>query len=50
VGSAGRLTPFASHPIYGAIATLGPFCVVYLLVGAAVAPEGRRLLTRLLRH
>jgi putative peptidoglycan lipid II flippase len=50
VGSAGRLTPFASHPIYGALATLGPFGVVYLAVGAAIAPEGRRLLTRLLRR
>jgi hypothetical protein len=50
VGSAGRLTPFAAHPIYGAIATLGPFGVVYLLVGATVAPEGRRLVMRLLRH
>ena len=50
VGSAGRLTPFAAHPIYGAIATLGPFGVVYLLVGATIAPEGRRLVMRLLRH
>lgn len=50
VGSAGRLTPFASHPIYGAIATLAPFGAVYLMLGAAVAPEGRRLLMRLLRH
>lgn len=50
VGSAGRLAPFASHPIYGAIAALGPFSVVYLLIGAAIAPEGRRLVTRLLRH
>lgn len=54
VGSAGRLTPFAAHPIYGALATLGPFCVVYLLIGAAIAPEGRRVVVgivrRLLRH
>ena len=50
VGSAGRLTPFASHPIYGAIATLGPFSAVYLVVGATIAPEGRRLVMRLLRH
>ena len=50
VGSAGRLTPFASHPIYGALATLGPFGVVYLLIGATFAPEGRRLVMRLLRH
>jgi hypothetical protein len=47
VGSAGRLAPFASHPIYGAIATLGPFGVVYLLAGATFAPEGRRLVRRL---
>jgi hypothetical protein len=44
------LAPFASHPIYGAIAALGPFSVVYLLIGAAIAPEGRQLVTRLLRH
>jgi putative peptidoglycan lipid II flippase len=50
VGSAGRLTPFATHPIYGAIATLGPFGAVYLLIGATFAPEGRRLVMRLLRH
>lgn len=50
IGSAGRLTPFAAHPIYGAIATLGPFGVVYLLIGATFAPEGRRLVMRLLRH
>jgi putative peptidoglycan lipid II flippase len=54
VGSAGRLTPFAAHPIYGAIATLGPFSAVYLLLGAAIAPEGRRvvmgIVRRLLRH
>lgn len=50
VGSAGRWTPFASHPIYGAIATLVPFSVVYLVIGANIAPEGRRLLARLLRH
>jgi len=50
VGSVGRLTPFASHPIYGAIATLGPFGVVYLIVSARFAPEGQRLVTRLLRH
>ena len=49
-GSAGRLLPIALHPIYGAIATLGPFGIVYLLIGATVAPEGRRLVTRLLRH
>lgn len=49
-GSAGRLLPYATHPIYGAIATLGPFGVVYLLIGATVAPEGRRLLMRLLRR
>src|SRR5581483_3420581 len=50
VGSAGRLAPFAAHPIYGAIATLGPFSAVYLAVGASIAPEGRRLIRRLLRH
>ncbi|HTW68190.1 MAG TPA: murein biosynthesis integral membrane protein MurJ [Bryobacteraceae bacterium] len=50
VGSVGRLTPFAAHPIYGAIATLGPFGVVYLGIGATFAPEARRLVTRLLRH
>jgi hypothetical protein len=50
VGSAGRFLPFASHPIYGAIATLGPFSAVYLLIGAAIAPQGRRLVMRLLRH
>jgi hypothetical protein len=50
VGSAGRLLPYASHPIYGAIGTLGPFGVVYLVIGATFAPEGRRLMMRLLRH
>jgi putative peptidoglycan lipid II flippase len=50
VGSVGRLTPFAAHPIYGAIATLGPFGLVYLGLGATFAPEARRLVTRLLRH
>jgi putative peptidoglycan lipid II flippase len=50
VGSAGRLLPLAPHHIYGAIATLGPFSAVYLLVGATIAPEGRRLMMRLLRH
>jgi putative peptidoglycan lipid II flippase len=50
VGSAGRLLPFAPHPILGAIATLGPFGVVYLVIGATFAPEERRLMTRLLRH
>jgi putative peptidoglycan lipid II flippase len=50
VGSAGRLLPYASHPVYGAIATLGPFGVVYLVIGATFAPEGRRLMMRLLRH
>jgi putative peptidoglycan lipid II flippase len=50
VGSAGRLLPFAAHPVYGAIATLGPFGAVYLIIGAAVAPEGRRLVMRLLRR
>jgi putative peptidoglycan lipid II flippase len=50
VGSAGRWTPFASHPIYGALATLGPFGAVYLALGATVAPEGRRLVMKLLRH
>jgi putative peptidoglycan lipid II flippase len=49
-GSAGRFAPFASHPIYGAIATLGPFSAVYMIVGATIAPEGRRLVARLLRH
>jgi putative peptidoglycan lipid II flippase len=49
VGSAGRLLPFASHPIYGAIATLGPFGIVYFLVSASFAPEARQLVTRLLR-
>jgi len=46
----GRLLPYPSHPVYGAIATLAPFSAVYLLVGAAIAPEGRRLVMRLLRH
>ena len=50
VGSAGRWLPYATHPIYGAIATLGPFGAVYLIIGAAVAPEGRRLVLRLLRR
>jgi putative peptidoglycan lipid II flippase len=50
VGSAGRLLPYTAHPIYGAIATLGPFGAVYLVVGASFAPEGRRLVTRLFRH
>jgi putative peptidoglycan lipid II flippase len=50
IGSAGRLLPYATHPIYGAIATLGPFGVVYLLIGSTIAPEGRRLMMRLLRH
>jgi hypothetical protein len=50
IGSAGRLLPFATHPIYGAIATLGPFGVVYLSIGSTIAPEGRRLMMRLLRH
>jgi putative peptidoglycan lipid II flippase len=50
VGSAGRWLPFAGHPIYGAIATLGPFGVVYFGIGATFAPEGRRLVMRLLRH
>jgi putative peptidoglycan lipid II flippase len=50
VGSAGRLLPVAPHPILGAIATLGPFGVVYLVIGATFAPEGRRLMTRLLHH
>lgn len=50
IGSAGRFTPFARHPIYGAIATLGPFGIVYLLVSATVAPEGRRMIKRLLRR
>jgi hypothetical protein len=44
------LLPFASHPIPGAIATLGPFGAVYLGIGATFAPEGRRLISRLLRH
>jgi putative peptidoglycan lipid II flippase len=48
VGSAGRLLPFASHPIPGAIATLAPFGVVYLIVAGMFAPEGRRLTARLL--
>ena len=51
VGSAGRLLPFASHPIYGAIATLGPFGVVYLLIGATYragrAPVGDALTSSL---
>jgi putative peptidoglycan lipid II flippase len=50
VGTAGRLAPIASHPIYGAIATLGPFSAIYLFTGAMVAPEGRRLLSRLTRR
>jgi putative peptidoglycan lipid II flippase len=50
VGSAGRLLPFASHPIPGAIATLGPFALVYLVVGATFAPEARQLVTRLLQY
>ena len=50
IGTAGRLLPFAARPILGAIATLGPFGVVYLLVAATFAPEGRQLMTRLLRR
>ena len=50
VGSAGRFLAIPAHPIYGAIATLGPFSAVYLSIGAAIAPEGRRLMMRLLRH
>jgi len=50
VGSAGRLLPFASHPITGAIATLGPFGLVYLVIGATFAPEARQLIARLLHH
>ncbi|MBV9770222.1 MAG: murein biosynthesis integral membrane protein MurJ, partial [Bryobacterales bacterium] len=50
VGSAGRLLWFASHPIPGAIATLGPFGVAYLMIGSTFAPEGRRIVTRLLRR
>ncbi|HEX5230041.1 MAG TPA: lipid II flippase MurJ, partial [Bryobacteraceae bacterium] len=46
VGSAGRWTPFAAHPIYGAVATLGPFSIIYLALGSWIAPEGRRLLMR----
>jgi putative peptidoglycan lipid II flippase len=50
VGSAGRWLPFIAHPIYSAIATLGPFGIVYLLIGASVAPEGRQLIARLVRR
>jgi putative peptidoglycan lipid II flippase len=50
VGSAGRFLSVPTHPIYGAIATLGPFSAVYLSIGAAIVPEGRRLVTRLVRR
>ncbi|MGA2213226.1 MAG: murein biosynthesis integral membrane protein MurJ [Bryobacteraceae bacterium] len=50
VGSAGRLLPFVAHPIYGALATLGPFGVVYLGIGATLAPEGRRLVMRFVKR
>jgi hypothetical protein len=44
------LLPYAAHPIYGALATLGPFGVVYLGIGSTFAPEGRRLVMRLIRR
>jgi putative peptidoglycan lipid II flippase len=50
IGSAGRLLPIASHPIPSAIATLGPFGIVYFVVSASFAPEARQLVMRLLNH
>jgi putative peptidoglycan lipid II flippase len=48
-GTAGRLLPLHGNPILRAIATLGPFGAVYLLVTARFSEQGRRLLARLTR-
>jgi putative peptidoglycan lipid II flippase len=49
-GTAGRFLPLPGGPIVRAIATLGPFGVVYLGASATFADEGRRLLSRVLRR
>jgi hypothetical protein len=49
-GTAGRFAPLPGGPIVRAIATLGPFGVVYLGASATFADEGRRLLSRVLRR
>src|SRR6266478_4566826 len=49
VGTAGRFAPLPGGPIIGAMVTLGPFGIVYLLASATFADQGRRLVARLRR-
>src|SRR5579872_776589 len=48
-GTAARFLPLPSTPIIRATATLGPFGIIYLLLGAAFTEHGRRWLKKLAR-